>query len=182
MSHTSLRPEFEELVELDAPAIQVATDCIFTEGPVWHPVDHFLLFSDMPGDVRRRWDPDGGVVEVRRPANKCNGMTYDADLNLIVCEHATSLLMREKPDGAREVLASHFEGKELNSPNDVCVRSDGSIYFSDPYLRARACLWDRAAARTRLSRRLPRAPRRRRSATRGRSRSVRAAERPLLFS
>ena len=60
-------------------------------------------------------------------------MTYDADLNLIVCEHATSLLIREKPDGTREVLASHFEGKELNSPNDVCVRSDGSIYFTDPY-------------------------------------------------
>ena len=129
----SLRPDFEDLIELDAPAIQVATDCIFTEGPVWHPVDHFLLFSDMPGDVRRRWDPHAGAVEVKRPANKCNGMTYDADLNLIVCEHATSLLVREKPDGTREILASHFEGKELNSPNDVCVRSDGSIYFSDPY-------------------------------------------------
>ena len=133
MSHVSLRPEFEELVEFDAPAIQVAAGCVFTEGPVWHPVDHFLLFSDMPGDVRRRWDPHGGAVEVKRPSNKCNGMTYDTDLNLIVCEHATSLLVREKPDGTREVLASHFEGKELNSPNDVCVRSDGSIYFSDPY-------------------------------------------------
>ena len=133
MSHVSLRPEFEELVELDAPPVQLATDFMFTEGPVWHPVEQFLLFSDMPGDVRRRWDPHGGVMEVKRPANKCNGMTYDADLNLIVCEHATSLLVREKPDGAREVLASHFEGKELNSPNDVCVRSDGSIYFSDPY-------------------------------------------------
>jgi gluconolactonase len=133
MSHTSLRPEFEELVELDAPPVQVATDFMFTEGPVWHPVEQFLLFSDMPGDVRRRWDRHHGVVEVKRPANKCNGMTYDADLNLIVCEHATSLLVREKPDGTRQVLASHFEGKELNSPNDVCVRSDGSIYFSDPY-------------------------------------------------
>jgi gluconolactonase len=102
---------------------------VFTEGPVWHPVDHFLLFSDMPGDVRRRWDPHGGVVEVKRPSNKCNGMTYDADLNLIVCEHATSLLVRERPDGTREVLASHSEGKELNSPNDVCVRSDGLDLF-----------------------------------------------------
>ena len=133
MSYMSLRPEFEELIEPDAPAIQVAADCKFTEGPIWHPVEQFLLFSDMPGDVRRRWDPHAGVVEVRRPANKCNGMTYDADLNLIVCEHATSLLIRERPDGAREILASHFEGKELNSPNDVCVRSDGSIYFTDPY-------------------------------------------------
>ena len=87
----------------------------------------------MPADVRRRWDARGGVREVRRPTNKHNGMTYDADLNLIVCEHATSSLVRERPDGQREVLASHFEGRELNSPNDVCVRSDGSIYFSDPW-------------------------------------------------
>src|ERR1700730_222175 len=87
----------------------------------------------MPGDVRRRWDDEGGVRESRRPANKCNGMTYDADLNLIVCEHATSSLIRETPGGSREILASHFEGKQLNSPNDVCVRSDGSIYFTDPW-------------------------------------------------
>jgi gluconolactonase len=133
MSHTSLRADFEDLIELDAPAIQVAADCRFTEGPVWHPADHFLLFSDMPGDVRRRWDPQAGLVEVRNPSNKCNGMTYDAALNLIVCEHATSRLVREKPDGTREILATHFEDKELNSPNDVCVRSDGSIYFTDPY-------------------------------------------------
>jgi gluconolactonase len=86
----------------------------------------------MPGDVRRRWDRSG-VQEVMRPANKCNGLTYDADLNLLVCEHATSSLVRERPDGRRETLASHFEGMELNSPNDVCVKSDGSIYFSDPW-------------------------------------------------
>jgi gluconolactonase len=132
MTHAALRPEFEDLIELDAPVVQLGTGFTFTEGPIWHPVDHYLLFSDMPADVRRRWDAEGGVVEVRRPANKCNGMTYDADLNLIVCEHATSLLVRERPDGRRDILASHFEGKELNSPNDVCVRSDGSIYFTDP--------------------------------------------------
>jgi gluconolactonase len=73
------------------------------------------------------------VVEVKRPSNKCNGMTYDADLNLIVCEHATSLLVRERPDGRREVIASHFDKQELNSPNDVCVHSSGAIYFSDPW-------------------------------------------------
>ncbi len=132
MSHVAVRPEFADLIDPEAPVAQVGTGFIFTEGPIWHPVDHYLLFSDMPGDVRRRWDPEHGVTEVRRPANNCNGMTYDADLNLIVCEHATSLLVRERPDGRREVLASLFEGKELNSPNDVCVRSDGSIYFTDP--------------------------------------------------
>ncbi len=111
MSHVSLRPEFEELVELDAPPIQLTTDCVFTEGPVWHPVDHFLLFSDMPGDVRRRWDPHGGVVEVKRPSNKCNGMTYDADLNLIVCEHATSLLVRETAGWGARGSRKPFRGQ-----------------------------------------------------------------------
>lgn len=133
MTHTANRQRFEELIDVYAPVGQLGTGFTFTEGPVWHPREHFLLFSDMPADMRRRWDRRGGVRQAMQPANKCNGMTYDADLNLIVCEHATSSLVRERPDGTREVLASHFEGKELNSPNDVCVRSDGGIYFSDPW-------------------------------------------------
>jgi gluconolactonase len=67
-----------------------------------------------------------------RPSNKCNGMVYDAAGNLLVCEHVTSTLVREHPDGTRETIASHYLGKELNSPNDVITRSDGTIYFSDP--------------------------------------------------
>ncbi|MCP5084773.1 MAG: isochorismatase family protein [Alphaproteobacteria bacterium] len=132
MSHEALRPEFDELIDTYAPVAQIGTGFEFTEGPIWHPVDRYLLFSDMPGDVRRRWDRSG-VREVMRPANKCNGMTYDGDLNLIICEHSTSSIVRERPGGAREVLASHYEGRELNSPNDVVVRSDGSIYFTDPW-------------------------------------------------
>jgi gluconolactonase len=133
MTHFALRPEFEQLVDLYAPVGQAGRGFTFTEGPIWHPVENYLLFSDMPADVRRRWDERGGVREVRRPSNKHNGLTYDADLNLVVCEHATSSLVRERPDGRREVLASHFNGRELNSPNDVCVASNGSIYFSDPW-------------------------------------------------
>ena len=133
MAHVVVKPEFAALLDPETPLKQLGAGFTFTEGPIWHPIEQFLLFSDMPADVRRRWDADAGVSEVRRPSNKCNGMTYDADLNLIVCEHATSRLMRERADGRREVLASHFEGKELNSPNDVCVRSDGSIYFTDPW-------------------------------------------------
>ena len=121
------------LIDPYAPVGQVGTGFTFTEGPVWHPVDHYLLFSDMPADVRRRWDAAGGVVEVRRPSNKCNGMTYDADLNLIVCEHATSSLVRERPDGRREVLASHFDGTGAQQPERRLRASDGSIYFSDPW-------------------------------------------------
>ncbi len=122
-----------DLVAEDVEVERLATGFTFTEGPVWHPTEHFLLFSDMPADVRRKWSAAEGVVEVMRPSNKCNGMTYDADLNLLVCEHATSSVVREYPDGRRQTIASHFRGKELNSPNDIVVRSDGSIYFSDPW-------------------------------------------------
>jgi gluconolactonase len=89
----------------------------------------------MPGDVRRRWDADGGVREVANPSNKGNGMTFDLDGRIVVCEHVTSSVVRMDPDGTgagREVLASHYEGRELNSPNDVVVKSDGTIYFTDP--------------------------------------------------
>src|SRR6516225_8683940 len=132
MNHSAVRREFSELIDLGTPVERLAGGFTFTEGPIWHPRDQYLLFSDMPADVRRGYDERGGVREVMQPSNKCNGMTYDANLALIVCEHATSSLIRER-DGRREIVASHFEGKELNSPNDVCVRSDGSIYFSDPW-------------------------------------------------
>ncbi|MFO7571927.1 MAG: SMP-30/gluconolactonase/LRE family protein [Gaiellaceae bacterium] len=122
-----------ELVEEGSSVERLATGFTFTEGPIWHPKEHYLLFSDMPGDVRRKYTPDGTVVEVRNFSNKCNGMTYDADLNLLVCEHVTSCLIRETPGGEREIIASEFEGEELNSPNDVVVHSSGTIFFSDPW-------------------------------------------------
>ncbi len=132
MPHRTIDARFADIIDANAPVEQLGTGFIFTEGPIWHPVEQNLLFSDMPGDVRRRWSPTGGVEEVMRPSHKGNGMTYDADLNLLVCEHATSSVARFRPDGTREVLCSHFEGRELNSPNDVCVGRDGSIYFTDP--------------------------------------------------
>jgi gluconolactonase len=127
-------PAFLELVDEDAELERLGTGFTFTEGPLWNP-DGFLLFSDMPGDVRRRWDPENGVTEVARPSNKGNGMTFDLDGKLIVCEHVTSSVVRMDPDGTgsgREVIASHYGDKELNAPNDVVVKSDGAIYFSDP--------------------------------------------------
>jgi gluconolactonase len=123
-----------QLVDEDLEVEQLGSGFTFTEGPIWNP-DGFLLFSDMPGDTRRRWDDQGGVSVVASPSNKGNGMTLDANGRLIVCEHSTSSVARIDPDGTgsgREVLASHYEGKELNSPNDVVVHSDGSIYFTDP--------------------------------------------------
>ena len=94
MAHEALANAFNDLIDVQAPVNQLGTGFVFTEGPIWHPVEQHLLFSDMPGDVRRRWDPAGGVVEVMRPSNMANGMTYDAALNLIVCEHAPSSLVR----------------------------------------------------------------------------------------
>ena len=132
MVHEAVRPEFRTLIDEHATVRQIGSGFTFTEGPLWHPVEHHLLVSDMPGDVRRRWN-GRDVREVMRPSNKANGLTYDAELNLLACEHATSSVARFAADGSREVLASHFEGRELNSPNDLCVRSDGSIYFTDPW-------------------------------------------------
>ena len=132
MPHTANDHRFTDIVNTNAQVRQVGTGFIFTEGPIWHPIENHLLFSDMPGDVRRRWSEVMGVEEVLRPSHKGNGMTYDADLNLLVCEHSTSSVTKFAPDGTRTVLCSHFEGKELNSPNDLCVRSDGAIYFTDP--------------------------------------------------
>jgi gluconolactonase len=128
-------PAMLELIAEDAEVERLGTGFTFTEGPLWNPEERFLLFGDMPGDVRRRWDDRDGVREVANPSNKGNGMTFDLDGRLIVCEHVTSSVVRMDPDGTgsgREVLASHFEGKELNSPNDVIVKSDGAIYFTDP--------------------------------------------------
>lgn len=132
MKHEATTPEFRNLVDEHAPVRQIGSGFIFTEGPVWHPLEQHLTFSDMPGDVRRRWDGQG-ITELMRPSNKANGLTYDASLHLLACEHATSRVVRFRADGGHDVLASHFEGKELNSPNDLCVHSSGAIYFTDPW-------------------------------------------------
>jgi gluconolactonase len=117
-----------EAVELE----QLATGFDFVEGPVWHPYEKHLTFSDMPGDHMRRWTASGGITTFRKPSNKANGNTYDRRGRMITCEHATSRVVRTEADGSIAVLATHYRGKELNSPNDVVVKSDGGIYFTDP--------------------------------------------------
>lgn len=125
-------PAMLALIDRDAEVARVAGGFMFTEGPVWHPREHYLLFSDMPGDVIRRWDASKGVQAQWQPSSKANGMTYDRQGRLLVCHHATSNVTRLNADGSTQVLASHFDGKELNSPNDIVVRKDGRIYFTDP--------------------------------------------------
>jgi gluconolactonase len=123
---------FETAVGVSVEFEQLVTGCIFTEGPLWHRGERYLLFSDMPGDHLRRWSANDGVTTFRKPCNKSNGLTWDREGRLVVCEHASSQLTRTEKDGAVAVLASHYDGKELNSPNDVVTKSDGAIYFSDP--------------------------------------------------
>ena len=121
-----------EVVGDDAPVEELATGFDFTEGAVWNHVDGYLIFSDMPGNVMRKWTAADGIQVFRQPSNMANGNFYDLQGRLISCEHATSRVTRTEHDGSITVLASHYDGKELNSPNDVIVKSDGSIYFSDP--------------------------------------------------
>jgi gluconolactonase len=130
--HESLRSDFHSLIDEHAPVRTIGSGFLFTEGPIWHPFEQYLLFSDIPASSRGRWDHAGGTRVHATATNKGNGMTRDCDLNLLVCEHATSSVARFNRDGTREVLATHFDGKELNSPNDIVVSSDGAIYFTDP--------------------------------------------------
>ncbi len=111
---------------------KLATGFLFTEGPLWHAREQSLLFSDMPGDHLRKWSARGGVTTFRKPCHQTNGLAWDAKGRLLACEHSSSRLTRTESDGSITVLASHHDGKELNSPNDLAVKSDGAIYFSDP--------------------------------------------------
>lgn len=127
-----------QIIDPNAPLERVATECEFTEGPVWHPYEGFLIFSDIVGNRMYRWSPWDGVSVFRDPSHMANGNTYDRQGRLLTCEHATSRVTRtgrrshSRRDGSIEVLASHYDGKELNSPNDVVVRSDGAVFFTDP--------------------------------------------------
>ena len=123
---------FRRVVNVESPLDQVATGFIFTEGAVWNARTGELIFSDMPGDIVRKWSKADGVTTFRQPSNKQNGHYFDLEGRLVSCAHASSDVTREEPDGSITVLATHFEGRELNSPNDVIVKSDEAIYFSDP--------------------------------------------------
>ena len=125
-------PRFAEVVGSDVEFERIATGCLFTEGPLWHPRDHYLIWSDMPGDHLRRWAVKGGVSTYRKPCNMSNGLTWDPEGRLLACEHASSQVTRTERDGRFTPLATHFEGKQLNSPNDIVCAADGGIYFTDP--------------------------------------------------
>lgn len=110
---------------------EVASGLRFTEGPLWHP-DGYLLFSDIPASTIYRLDPGGEPVAWRAPSGNSNGLTFDRQGRLLACEHGNRRVSRTEADGTVAPLATHYQGKRLNSPNDIVVRSDGTVYFTDP--------------------------------------------------
>ena len=127
-----------ELVDETAPVARLATGCRFTEGPLWNVIGNFLLFSDIPENKIHKWDAISGMTVFRDPSGRSNGLTYDKGGHLIACEHANRRVSRTTADGDVLTIASHYQGKRLNSPNDIVVKSDGSIYFTDPPYGLRA--------------------------------------------
>lgn len=104
----------------------------FIEGAIWHPGKELVIFSDIVGDTIYHWTKTDGLSIFRKPSNMANGNTLDRQGRLLTCEHATSRVTRTEADGEITILASHYEGKELNSPNDIVTKRDGSIFFTDP--------------------------------------------------
>ena len=104
----------------------------FTEGPVWRP-EGYLLFSDIPANRVVKYTPDGGAAETHlSPSGNSNGLTFDREGRLMACEHGGRRVSRQGADGRMETVASSWNGKRLNSPNDLVVHSSGAVFFTDP--------------------------------------------------
>ena len=128
-----------QLIASDVELEQIVTGFDFTEGPIWHPREYTLIFSDIMGNSLYRWSANDGLKKIRRNSYMANGNAFDHQGRVITCEHATSRVTRSdlsrcdpNTNEGLEVLVTHYQGKQLNSPNDVVVKRDGMIYFTDP--------------------------------------------------
>jgi gluconolactonase len=129
----TIDPRFGQFVLGNAPLKQLATGFDWVEGPVWFGDAGCLLFSDIPNNRILRYTPGVGVTTFRQPSNYANGHTRDRMGRLVSCEHGTRRVTRTEWNGNITVIADSYNGKRLNSPNDVVVHSDGSIWFTDPH-------------------------------------------------
>lgn len=128
-----LDERFRPLVIPSARLEKLAEGCRWAEGPAYFPAGRYLVWSDIPNDRMMRYDETSGAVSVfRTPSDYSNGNTVDRQGRLVTCEHGNRRVTRTEHDGTLTVIASHYRGKRLNSPNDVVVKSDGSIWFTDP--------------------------------------------------
>ena len=126
-------PSFARYRLAQAKVERIATGMRWAEGPVWFGDARYLLWSDIPNNRIMRWDEEtGGVNVFRRPSHNSNGNTRDRQGRLVTCEHDTRRVTRTEYDGSITVIADRYDGKPLNSPNDVVCKSDGSLWFTDP--------------------------------------------------
>ncbi|MGE3780525.1 MAG: SMP-30/gluconolactonase/LRE family protein [Pirellulaceae bacterium] len=128
-----LDPSFAKYRVALAKVEQIATDMRWCEGPVWFGDGRYLLWSDIPNNRMMKWEEETGEVSVyRRPSHNANGNTRDRQGRLLTCEHDARRVTRTEYDGSITVIADRYDGKPLNSPNDIVCKSDGSIWFTDP--------------------------------------------------
>src|SRR5262250_217246 len=132
-----LAPEFDKIISVDEPIKELASGFGGSlgpaEGPLWWKEGGYLLFSDIHNNKRMKYTPGQGVTVDQEPTNRANGLTRDLQGRLYACEHDTRRVTRRELDGTLTVIANSFQGRRLNRPNDVVVKSDGSIYFTDPW-------------------------------------------------
>ena len=126
----------DAIISVDEQILELANgfggDAGPAEGPLWWEETGELLFSDIGNNRRLKWVPGHGISLVKEPTNFANGLTRDCQGRLLVCEHGTRRVVREEADGTFTVVANNYRGRRLNRPNDVVVKSDGNIYFTDP--------------------------------------------------
>jgi gluconolactonase len=130
-------PELDRIVATDQAVEKLAEGYLDSEGPLWWKEEGYLLFSDIPNNRRMKWSPSERVSVFREPTNNANGLTRDLQGRLVACESGARRVTRLEHDGSITVIANGFKGHQLNSPNDVVVKSDGSIYFTDPWFGRR---------------------------------------------
>ena len=129
----ALDPAFEKLIQGNSPIRRLHTGMLWAEGPAWNGSGNYLVWSDIPNNAQMRYLPEDGHVSVlRNNSGNSNGNTFDWQGRQISCEHANRRVVRYELDGKVTVLASEFEGKPLNAPNDAVVHPDGGVWFTDP--------------------------------------------------